>query len=82
MAVAGFGMLAHAYEVARGSGERIELRPADLAFIREAVELAKIGILPEGMYRNRTFAEAGVDVGEIPLWQQDLMYDPQTAGDF
>ena len=34
---------------------------------------AKIGILPEGMYRNRTFAEAGVDVGEIPLWQQDLM---------
>ena len=78
--VTGFGMLGHAYEMAQGSGVEMELRPADLDFIPEAVELAKIGILPEGMYRNRTFAEAGVDVGEIPLWQQDLMYDPQTAG--
>ena len=46
----------------------------------EAVELASQGILPEGMYRNRSFAECRVDPGEAELWQQDLLYDPQTSG--
>ncbi len=78
--VTGFGMLGHAYEMAQGSGVEIELHTAAVDFIPEAAELAKIGILPEGMYRNRTFAEPGVDAGETPLWQQDLLYDPQTAG--
>ena len=40
----------------------------------------RIGIRPEGMSRNRTFAEAGVDAGETELCKQDLLYDPQTAG--
>jgi selenide,water dikinase len=39
-----------------------------------------MGILPEGMYRNRTFAEPGVDEGDVELCVQDLLYDPQTAG--
>ena len=39
-----------------------------------------MGLLPAGMYRNRTFAEPGVDVGAIELCKQDLLYDPQTAG--
>ncbi|MCM1237653.1 MAG: selenide, water dikinase SelD [Ruminococcus flavefaciens] len=78
--VTGFGMLGHAYEMAQGSGVEIELYPADVDFIPEAAELARMGILPEGMYRNRAYAEPGVDAGETPLWQQDLLYDPQTAG--
>ena len=39
-----------------------------------------MGILPAGMYRNRKFAEAGVDAGNTELARQDLLYDPQTAG--
>ena len=39
-----------------------------------------MGILPAGMYRNRTFAEMGVDAGDVELAKQDLLYDPQTAG--
>lgn len=78
--VTGFGMLGHAYEMAQGSGVEIELYPADIDFIPEAGELARMGILPEGMYRNRAFAEAGVDAGDTELWKQDLLYDPQTAG--
>lgn len=39
-----------------------------------------MGILPAGMYRNRTFAQAHVDAGETELCRQDLLYDPQTAG--
>lgn len=39
-----------------------------------------MGLLPAGMYRNRAFAEVGVDAGETALCKQDLLYDPQTAG--
>lgn len=78
--VTGFGMLGHAYEMAQGSGVEMELYTERIDFIPEAVELARIGILPEGMYRNRAFAEKGVDEGDTPLWRQDLLYDPQTAG--
>ena len=46
----------------------------------EAVELARMGLLPAGMYRNRSFAEAQVDPGATELCRQDLLYDPQTAG--
>lgn len=66
--------------MAQGSGVSITLRVADVDLIGEAVELASQGILPEGMYRNRSFAEPEVDPGETPLCQQDVLYDPQTAG--
>ena len=78
--VTGFGLLGHACEMAQGSGVSITLRVADVDLIGEAVELASQGILPEGMYRNRSFAEPEVDPGETPLCQQDVLYDPQTAG--
>jgi selenide,water dikinase len=39
-----------------------------------------MGVLPAGMYRNRSFAEAGVNVGTTELAVQDLLFDPQTSG--
>ena len=32
------------------------------------------------MYRNRSFAESSVDVGNIRLAIQDMLFDPQTSG--
>ncbi len=78
--VTGFGLLGHACEMAQGSGVELELRVEDIDLIPEAVELARMGILPAGMYRNRAFAEGEVDAGETELCKQDLLYDPQTAG--
>ena len=78
--VTGFGMLGHLYEMAQGSDVEVELHTEQVDFIPEALELARIGILPEGMYRNRSFAECGVDAGTVELCKQDLLYDPQTAG--
>ena len=78
--VTGFGLLGHACEMAQGSGVELELRVEDIDLIPEAVELARMGILPAGMYRNRTFAEGEVDAGDTELCKQDLLYDPQTAG--
>lgn len=78
--VTGFGLLGHACEMAQGSDVSLELDVSAMDLMEEAVELARMGILPEGMYRNRAFAEQEVDHGETLLCRQDILYDPQTAG--
>jgi len=78
--VTGFSLLGHLLEMAQGSGVQAVVHPEELDLIGEAVELAKLGILPEGMYRNRSFAAPFVDAGDTPLHIQDVLYDPQTAG--
>ena len=44
------------------------------------MDLAVLGILPAGMYRNRHFAEEWVNPGRTETALQDLLYDPQTSG--
>ena len=78
--VTGFGLLGHLYEMAQGSGVEVAVEVDAIDLIPEAVELAGMGLLPAGMYRNRTFAEPGVDVGSVELARQDLLFDPQTSG--
>ena len=78
--VTGFGLLGHALEMAQGSEMELELDTAKIDLIAEAKGFAEMGILPAGMYRNRAFAEEAVDVGEVPLAVQDMLFDPQTSG--
>ena len=78
--VTGFGLLGHGLELAQGGGVALEIDAKAVDFLPEAAELASMGILPEGMYRNRAFAQDAVDPGETELWRQDLFYDPQTSG--
>ena len=78
--VTGFSLLGHLLEMAQGSGVQAVLHVDQIDLIPEALELAKMGVLPEGMYRNRSFAAPWVDPGEVPLHRQDVLYDPQTAG--
>ena len=78
--VTGFALMGHLLEMAQGSGMQAVVHVDQVDLIAEAVELAKMGVLPEGMYRNRTFAEPFVDVGDTPLCRQDILFDPQTAG--
>ena len=78
--VTGFGLLGHALEMAQGSEMELELDTRKIDLIAEAKGFAEMGILPAGMYRNRAFAEEAVDVGEVPLAVQDMLFDPQTSG--
>ena len=78
--VTGFALLGHSVEMAQGSDTELHLNVSDIDLIPEAVELARLGVLPEGMYRNRSFAEPFVDPGEVELARQDVLYDPQTSG--
>lgn len=78
--VTGFGLLGHASEMATGSDVELHIDVDNIELISEALELATMGMLPEGMYRNREFAEKYVDVGDVILAKQDMLYDPQTSG--
>lgn len=79
--VTGFALLGHSYEMAQGSGVTIHLRAGAVPYHREALELADMGFIPAGAYRNRQYAQKGVTVkGELPLALEDLFYDPQTSG--
>ncbi len=78
--VTGFGMMGHLLEMAQGSDVELHIDVDGIDMIPDAVELARMGVLPAGMYRNRSFAEDAVDVGNTPLEKADLLFDPQTAG--
>ena len=78
--VTGFGLLGHLCELAQGSGAAVDLEIGAVDFLPEAVEWARLGVIPEGAYRNRSFAEPFVEHGSTPLCLQDLLYDPQTSG--
>ncbi|MDY4919890.1 MAG: selenide, water dikinase SelD [Phascolarctobacterium sp.] len=79
--VTGFALLGHSLEMAQGSDVSVHIKVSELPYYEEALELASMGFIPAGAYRNREFAEAQVQVvGEIPLALKDLCYDPQTSG--
>ena len=78
--VTGFGLMGHSVEMAQGSDVEIHYDVDTIDLIPEALELAAMGLLPEGMYRNRSFAEPHVDPGDVILAKQDMLFDPQTSG--
>ena len=79
--VTGFGLLGHSYEMASGSGVTIRLHGATLPLMDEARDMAEMGIIPAGAYRNMDYVKPHLMV--LPTAQQvflDLAADPQTSG--
>ena len=79
--VTGFALLGHSFEMAQGSGCTLHIQVDKVPYHEEALELAAMGLIPAGAYRNREYAQAGVAVrGNISLAMEDILYDPQTSG--
>ena len=79
--VTGFGLMGHSCEMAQGSGCTLHLQVEKVPFHPEALEMADMGLVPAGAYRNRDFAEKAAEVqGEVSRAMQDILYDPQTSG--
>ena len=79
--VTGFSLLGHSFEMAQGSDCTIHIQVNRVPYHAEALELASMGLIPAGAYRNREYAQASVAVrGRISLAMQDILYDPQTSG--
>ncbi len=79
--ITGFGLLGHSFEMAQGSGCSIHLQADRIPFHPECYELAEMGFIPAGAYRNREYAASGVKVlGDVSRAMLDICYDPQTSG--
>lgn len=79
--VTGFGLMGHGCEMAQGSGCALHIQIGKVPFHPEALELADMGLVPAGAYRNRDFAEGATEVrGAVSRAMQDILYDPQTSG--
>lgn len=78
--VTGFGLAGHSVEMAQGSGMTLEIYMDQVPVQSEALEYAKMGLIPAGAYRNRDFMEDKIDLGDVGEAMLDLFFDPQTSG--
>jgi len=79
--ITGFALLGHALEMAEASDVSFELNGASLPAYPHSFEMAAIGLVPEGSYRNREFyRERVLNWEEIAPEMIDLLADPQTSG--
>lgn len=57
-----FGFLGHAAEMAEASGMTLEIWTENLPLLEGSLELARMGIIPGGAYRNRDYLKSKVDI--------------------
>lgn len=78
--ITGFGLLGHCVEMAGASDVTFEINVKDIAYLKDAYEYAKMGLVPAGAYKNRGYSIDKVDTGSVEETYIDLLYDPQTSG--
>ena len=79
--VTGFSLMGHACEMAEASGVTLEICAGSVPVMARAREMAQMGLIPAGAYRNRDFFGPRVDMAEdVPLDLADVLFDPQTSG--
>ena len=78
--ISGFGLMGHAFEIARSSGVRIVLDTASLPLLPHAHELAAAKFLTRGDKSNRRLVGDALSVGDVDPALVRLVADPQTSG--
>lgn len=79
--ITGFGLLGHAWELAKASDVTIEIDAAKVPVLPGALDLARRRMLTSGDRTNREYVghDVAMDAG-IAAEMASLLYDPQTAG--
>jgi selenide, water dikinase len=79
--VTGFGLIGHACEMIEGSPVGFIIQAAALPLLPGVEGFCEMGLLPAGLYRNREFREAMVEIDpSVPRPLADVVFDPQTSG--
>lgn len=79
--VTGFGLLGHAYEMAKASGVGLNLFYNKIPMLNGAQKYAREWIFPGGSYDNKAFFGSHVSfASQIDEPSQMLLYDAQTSG--
>lgn len=79
--ITGFGLIGHLAEMIVDAGIGIRLKSEKIPIIPEALEYARIGLVPAGTYNNREFRESITEFApSVDRLTQDVLFDPQTSG--
>ncbi len=79
--ITGFGLLGHALEMAQASKVQLVISASKVPVIKEALEFARLGLVPEGDYENLRFCEKVVEIMPgVDKTRLVLLYDAQTSG--
>lgn len=78
--VTGFGLLGHAWHIARASNASLRISPSSLPILPGAAEALAAGIRTGGAERNDAFLAGDVAWGAASAEARALLVDPQTSG--
>jgi len=79
--VTGFGLLGHAFEMAKASGVTLEIESGKVPLIIDTLELIEQGMLTRGDKNNRVYTGGTVSFSpSVNGVMQSALFDPQTAG--
>lgn len=79
--ITGFSFLGHALEMATASQVGMVIQSKAIPFFSEAMDYAKLGLIPAGAHSNRQFFSCKVEVqSNVNELLLDILYDPQTSG--
>ncbi len=79
--ITGFGLIGHAYEMAKASDVTFELEAAAVPLLPDVLELIAEGMLTRGDKNNREYVGDAVRMAEsVSGHMQSALFDPQTAG--
>ena len=79
--VTGFGLLGHAYEMAKGSNVTLKINADTVPLLPDVLELIEQKMLTRGDRNNRVYVGETVKINErVSHEMQSALFDPQTAG--
>ncbi len=79
--VTGFGLLGHAFEMAKGSRVTFEIESDRVPLLPDVLELISQGMLTRGDINNRAYVGETVRIAKsVSGEMQSALFDPQTAG--
>ena len=79
--ITGFGFIGHAMEMVLASQVGMVIQSKDIPIFPEAIEYARLGLIPGGARSNRDYFSCRVDAHpDLSPLLMDLLYDPQTSG--
>jgi len=79
--ITGFGLLGHAYEMAKGSRVTLEIESEKVPLLPDVLELIRQGMLTRGDRNNRIYVGETLKMGaSVSGVMQSALFDPQTAG--
>jgi selenide, water dikinase len=79
--ITGFGLLGHAAEMVEKTDVGMVIYTDSVPIFPGAREMADMGMIPGGLYRNRDFRKGMLEFQPgMSQFQMEILFDPQTSG--